>query len=60
MPRKQVMVWNSLLRKILTVVDWWMGRKGERYIYTHTHVQLFYANLKLYNSTINPYFQIMF
>lgn len=37
------------------------GEKGrEIYIYTHTHVQLFYANLKLYNSTINPYFQIMF
>lgn len=31
-----------------------------RYIYTHTHIQLFYANLKFYNSIINPYFKFIF
>lgn len=60
MPRKQVMVWNSLLREILTVGDWWMGIRGDIYIHTHTHIQLFDANLKFYNSIINPYFLIHF
>lgn len=31
------------------------GEKGG-HIYTHTHIRLFYANLKFYNSIINPCF----
>lgn len=61
MPRKQVMVWNSLLRKILTVGDWWRGRKGERYIYTHIHMfSYFMLTLSFITVQLIPIFKSCF